>query len=144
MRGAEFSAVDISGEIGGLVINGVDVGPLIQNELDRRYPDRVKMRPTDANGFRDGWNVVDQLWAATTERARGLRPEQLHESVDGEWSFIDTLRHLAFATESWLLRVSRATPRHGTRCLCRGARHRRPKASLTTMTHIPASTLLLQ
>ncbi|MEJ7707639.1 MAG: DinB family protein [Nocardioidaceae bacterium] len=33
-------------------------------------------------------------WAETVERARRLGPELLHESVDGEWSFIETLRHL--------------------------------------------------
>jgi len=27
-----------------------------------------------------------------------LPPEALHRSVDGEWSFIQTLRHLGFAT----------------------------------------------
>ena len=28
----------------------------------------------------------------------------MHESVDGEWSFIETLRHLAFATDAWVRR----------------------------------------
>ena len=34
-------------------------------------------------------------WDGTVERARGLDPELPHESVHGEWSFIQTLRHLA-------------------------------------------------
>ena len=62
------------------------------------------MRPTDPEGFREAWDIVERLWADTVERARGFRPEQLHESVDGEWSFIETLRHLAFATDAWLQR----------------------------------------
>jgi hypothetical protein len=37
-----------------VTINGVDVGSLVNAELDRRYPDRAKMRPTDPAGFRDG------------------------------------------------------------------------------------------
>jgi len=41
----------------------------------------------------------------TVERARLLPPDLLHESVDGEWSFIETLRHLVFATDSWIRRV---------------------------------------
>lgn len=41
----------------------------------------------------------------TVARARRLDPELLHESVDGEWSFIETLRHLVFATDAWVLRV---------------------------------------
>lgn len=28
----------------------------------------------------------------------------MHESVDGEWSFIETLRHLVFATDAWIRR----------------------------------------
>jgi hypothetical protein len=30
-----------------VTINGVDIGPLVEAELDRRRPDRVKMRPED-------------------------------------------------------------------------------------------------
>lgn len=110
MSGVEFDDVNISGEIGKLVINGVDVGPLVEDELDRRDPDRVKMRPTTAAGFREGWETIERLWVATLERALSFRIDGLHESVDGEWSFIETLRHLAFATESWLLRVILGDP----------------------------------
>jgi len=46
MRGVALFDVDIYGEIGNLTINGVDVGPLVNTELDRRYPERAKMRPT--------------------------------------------------------------------------------------------------
>jgi hypothetical protein len=54
--------------------------------------------------------VVEQLWAGTVERAERLDPELLHEHVDGEWSFIETLRHLAFATDSWVGRVVLGDP----------------------------------
>ncbi len=110
MRGVELVNVDISGEVDGVTVNGVTIAPLIQAELDRRYPDRALMRPTDAEGFRRGWDTVERLWTATVERARGLDPDLLHESVDGEWSFIQTLRHLAFATEAWLLRAIQGDP----------------------------------
>jgi hypothetical protein len=40
MRGVGLFDVDIHGEIANLTINGVDVGPLVNAELDRRYPDR--------------------------------------------------------------------------------------------------------
>lgn len=110
MRGVALSEVEIHGEIGRVTINGVEIGPLITAELDRRHPDRVKMRPTDPDGFREGWDVVERLWAGTVDRARGFKPEQLHESVDGEWSFIQTLRHLSFATECWLLRAIHGDP----------------------------------
>jgi uncharacterized protein YjbI with pentapeptide repeats len=50
IRGALLVNVDISGEIQDVRINGVDVVPLVEAQLDRRYPDRVKMRPADADG----------------------------------------------------------------------------------------------
>src|SRR3712207_9433609 len=68
------------------------------------------MRPTDPAGFREAWDVVERLWEGTVERARRLDPELLHESVDGEWSFVETLRHLLFATESWVHRVILGQP----------------------------------
>ncbi len=110
MRGVELVDVDIHGEIENLIINGVDVEPLVNAELDRRYPDRAKMRPADPAGFREAWDVVERLWRGTVERAGRLRPELLHESVDGEWSFIETLRHLVFATDSWIRRAILGNP----------------------------------
>ena len=113
MRGVEISDTEIYGELRNVRINGVDVWPLITAELDRRYPDRPLMRPTDAAGFRTGWDTVERLWVGTVARARDLAATDanlLHESVDGEWSFIQTLRHLAFATESWLARAILGDP----------------------------------
>ena len=104
MRGTDVIDTEISGEVRNLVINGVDVAPLIEAELDRRHPERPAFRPTTADGFRSAWEVNEQLWAATVERARRLAPEQLHASVAGEWSFVQTLRHLAFASQAWVAR----------------------------------------
>jgi uncharacterized protein YjbI with pentapeptide repeats len=86
MRGVELINVDIHGQIENLTINGVDVADLLYAELDRRYPERAKMRPTDPAGFREAWDVLGRLWDGTVDRARGLDPELLHESVGGEWS----------------------------------------------------------
>lgn len=110
MRGVALIDVEISGEIDRLVINGVEVGPLVEAELDRRHPERAAMRPVDAAGFRHAWDVVERFWAATVAQARELPPERLHESVDGEWSFVDTLRHLAFATDCWVRRAVLGDP----------------------------------
>ena len=106
--------VEINAEIRNLRINGVDVAPLVEAELDRRYPQRAKMRPTTAAGFAEAWEVLDRLWAGTIDRARALPPEMLHESVDGEWSFIETLRHLSFASAAWVGRgiLTDLTPWH--------------------------------
>ncbi|MEO7980958.1 MAG: DinB family protein [Sporichthyaceae bacterium] len=105
MRGSAFVNVRIEGEIEGLTVNGVDVGPLVQAELERREPDLARMRPADPDGFREAWDTLERLWAETVERARQLPEAALHESVDAEWSFVETLRHLAFATECWLHRA---------------------------------------
>ncbi len=110
MRGVELVDVDIDGEIDRLRINGVDVTPLIEAELDCRQPDRVKMRPTDPAGFREAWDLLERLWDGTVGRAARLPPELLHESVDGEWSFVETLRHLVFATDSWIGRAVLGDP----------------------------------
>ena len=105
MTGVELWDVDISGEIEGLRINGVDVTAYVQQEMERREPDLAKMQPDDPDGFREAWNVLERRWDGTVERARRLAPAQLHEQVDGEWSFIETLRHLSFATAAWVERV---------------------------------------
>jgi uncharacterized protein YjbI with pentapeptide repeats len=101
---------DISGDIEGLKLNGVEVEPLVQAELDRRYPDRVKLRASDAAGLREAWSMVERLWAATTERAQRLPESLQRERVGGEWSIVETLRHLVFATDCWLFRAIRLEP----------------------------------
>ena len=110
IRGAALVNVDLSGEIKNLRVNGVDVVPLVEAELNRRYPDRVKMRPADAGGFREAWDILERLWQRTVERARGMPAETLHERVEGEWSFIETLRHLVFATDAWVKRAILGEP----------------------------------
>ncbi|HEX2551936.1 MAG TPA: pentapeptide repeat-containing protein, partial [Nocardioidaceae bacterium] len=72
IRGAVLVDVDISGEIENLRVNGIDVVPLVEAELNRRFPDRVKMRPADADGFREAWDILERLWPQTVERARGM------------------------------------------------------------------------
>jgi hypothetical protein len=110
MRGVELVDVAINGEIQNLTINGLDIGPLLDAELDRRFPDRVKMRPADPVGFRQAWDLVERRWGETVDRARRLPAELLHVSVDGEWSFIETLRHLVFATDAWVRRAILGDP----------------------------------
>jgi DinB superfamily/Pentapeptide repeats (8 copies) len=110
MRGVELGNAQIYGEVENLTVNGVDIGPVVDAELNRRYPDRAKMRPTDPAGFREAWDILERLWGGTVEHARRLPPELLHDSVDGEWSFIETLRHLVFATDAWIRRAVLGDP----------------------------------
>jgi DinB superfamily/Pentapeptide repeats (8 copies) len=95
--GARFS-----GLIHGLTINDIEVAPLIAAEMDRRYPERTQLRPTDADGVRRAWSVVEGLWDDTKARAAALPEPLLHERVDGEWSFLETVRHLVFVTDAWI------------------------------------------
>ena len=83
IRGAALVNVDISGEIENLRVNGVDVAPLVEAELNRRYPDRVKMRPTDAEGFREAWKILAPLWAQTAKRGRHRPPDTPHQGGRG-------------------------------------------------------------
>lgn len=110
MRGVELQNVTISGDIENVTINGVDIGPFVDAELNRRYPLRSKMRPTDPAGFREAWDILEKLWDETVEHARSLPPELLQAPVGDEWSFIETLRHLAFATDCWISRAILGDP----------------------------------
>jgi hypothetical protein len=110
MRGVELQNVTISGDVENVTINGVDIGPLVDAELNKRYPLRAKMRPIDPAGFREAWDILEKLWDETVAHARRLPPELLQEPVGDEWSFIETLRHLAFATDCWLRRAILGDP----------------------------------
>jgi hypothetical protein len=102
--------VDISGALRNVRLNGVDVMPLVEAELDRIHPQRAAMRPVDADGYRRAWQILEDLWAGTIARARTLDEKLLHERVDGEWSFVETLRHLNFGTAAWALRAVLGEP----------------------------------
>ena len=98
---------DISGYIDGLRVNGVEVAPLVEAELDRRFPERVKLRATDPQGLAEAWAVIEGVWETTVARARTLPEAVLFERVDDDWSFVETLRHLIMATDTWLFRMVR-------------------------------------
>jgi DinB family protein/pentapeptide repeat protein len=98
--------VYFSGLIDHFVVNDVDVAPLVEAELDRRHPERVQLREMDsADDYRAMWTTLEQLWSDTVARARQLPEPMLHERVDEEWSFVETLRHLVFATDAWAFRT---------------------------------------
>jgi hypothetical protein len=114
LRGVELADVEINGELQNVVVNGVDIAPLVDAELNRRMPDRARMRPDDADGFRAAWAILTRLWADTLARAKTFPEATLHESVDDEWSFVQTLRHLNFASAAWVGRMvlGTASPWH--------------------------------
>src|SRR5262245_10185958 len=110
MRGVELRDVEISGELVNVVVNGVDIAPLVESELNRRTPERAKMHPETADGYREAWAILGRLWAVTLETARTLPADELHARVGDEWSFIETLRHLNFASAAWVGRMILGEP----------------------------------
>lgn len=92
--------VEIDALIENVVINGVDVTAYV-NERDPWHPLRGMLRPADPDGMRSAWVALEHEWAATVTQARALPDAALHKSVDDEWSFVQTLRHLVFAMDKW-------------------------------------------
>ena len=111
MRGVEVSGADIDapwlleGGEHSLLVNGVDVAPYVESELNRRFPGRAARRAPDPEGLRHAWDALQSTWAGTLERAAAMPDGTVDVSVDGEWSFAQTLRHLVLATDMWLGRA---------------------------------------
>lgn len=134
LRGARFVGADLSGVVmraveiagaeidspwlledgGTLMVNGVDVAPLVDAELNRRFPGRAERRAADPAGLRAAWAALERTWGATLDRVAAMPSGTVDESVAGEWSFAKTLRHLVLATDVWLNRavLEREQPYH--------------------------------
>jgi hypothetical protein len=94
---------EIDGLVTNLVVNGVEVTTYVEAELDHRYPVRVLIRSDDPADLLEGWRQLHAAWSATTDRLRAS-PEIEHRTVNGEWSALQTLRHLVFVHDSWFRR----------------------------------------
>jgi len=108
---ASLVNVDIDALIEHVVINGVDVTAYV-NERDPWYPLRAMLRPSDPDGMRAAWAALESAWAKTITWATALGDDALHESVNDEWSFVQTLRHLIFAIDKWFTAPILAEPFH--------------------------------
>jgi hypothetical protein len=110
MRGVQVEAADIdapwlSDGDTYFRLNGVDVIPFVEAELDHRFPGRAERRAGDPDGLRAAWAALERTWGATLERAAAMPAGTVDVSVDGEWTFAQTLRHLVLATDMWLGRA---------------------------------------
>ncbi len=103
--------VDVDALVERLVINGVDVTDYV-NERDPWYPLRTMLRPPDPEAMRATWAALEAEWATTIARALALPDGALHESVNDEWSFVQTLRHLVFAMDKWFTAPILGEPFH--------------------------------
>ncbi len=104
VQGADLDSPWLFDGESNLFVNGVDVIPLVEAELNRRFPGRADRRAADPDGLR-GLGRLERTWAATLERVAAMPAGTVDVSVDGEWSFAQTLRHLVMATDTWLGRA---------------------------------------
>ncbi len=102
MRSVDVGGLDIDSHdlfFGSLTVNGVDVVPLVEAELNRRFPGRELQKAQTPEGLREAWVAVQAAWATTVADT----PAELVDAhVPAEWSLAQTLRHLILATDSWL------------------------------------------
>ena len=111
MRSVDVGGLDIDSHdlfFGSLIVNGVDVVPFVEAELNRQFPGRELQKAETPEGLREGWVAVQAAWVTTVA---GTPPELVDAHVEDEWSLAETLRHLVLATDAWLrggiLRIER-------------------------------------
>ena len=121
VRAAYLDGVRMTGvEVPDMEIYG-EVVRLARQRRRRRAPRRGRAEPPDAGARADVADRPRRLprrpsrrWTgcgpARSTTARALPPAALHEQVDEEWSFIETLRHLGFAHACWVGGVVLADP----------------------------------
>ncbi len=102
--GVVMQDAEIDGLVSNLVVNGVEVMSYVEAELDRRHPVRLLIRSDEPADLREAWRQLRRAWAETTERSRSMPEGSEHVGVDGEWSMVQTLRHLVFVHDSWFRR----------------------------------------
>src|SRR6478735_10250557 len=92
LRGARFVGADLSGVVmrgvdvqrcdidapwlsegeSFLRVNGVDVIPFVESELNLRFPGRADRRAKDPDALRAAWATLERTWAATLERVAAM------------------------------------------------------------------------
>jgi uncharacterized damage-inducible protein DinB len=98
------------GQGGRVIVDDVDVSAFVAAELDRRFPERVALRALSGpDDYRAVFATLEARWDETLRRAERLPERARHERVDGEWSLVETLRHLVFADDCWIRRQYRET-----------------------------------
>ena len=91
----------IDGLVTNLVVNGVEVSSYVEAELDRRHPVRLLIRAADPVELLRDFRELQAAWSATLERLRRMPDGSEHRRVGGEWSSVETMRHLVFVHDCW-------------------------------------------
>lgn len=100
VNGLEIDSHDLF--FGSLIVNGIDVVPLVDAELNRRFPGRELQSATTPEGLRERWAAAKAAWHDTID---ATPRERWDEQVGGEWSFAETLRHIVLVIDTWLGRA---------------------------------------
>ena len=83
-------------------IEGIKVAPpLTRNQAQALVT--YGLLADDPDELIGAWHRIESMWAETVDAARSDPGEiRLADKVNGEWSFIETLRHLVFVTDAWV------------------------------------------
>src|ERR1700735_3573595 len=105
MRGVQVEGADIDApwlSEGGsfLRVNGIEVIPLVEAELNRRFPGRADRAAGDRDGLRAAWAALERTWAATLARVATMPAGTVDISVGGEWSFGQAVGHRVLASDT--------------------------------------------
>lgn len=106
-RDVDLTNATITGLIDGLVVNDIEIAPLIVAELDRRHPERALFRSEDPADLARAWQIVRDQLLVTFDHVRELTGDRLNLQVNEEWSALESLRHLVFVADDWYGRTVR-------------------------------------
>ena len=84
MRSVDVHGLDIDSHdlfFGSLFVNGVDVVPLVDAELNRQLPGRELQKSHTPEGLREGWVAVQAAWQMTID---GTPLERVDAHVEDE------------------------------------------------------------
>src|SRR4051794_33761081 len=102
MRSVDVDGLDIDSHdlfFGCVFVNGVDVVPLVDAELNRHFPGRELQKAQTPDGLREGWVAEQAAWETTVA---GTPPELVDAHVALEWALAQARQHLILATGAWL------------------------------------------
>ena len=103
MRSVDVDGLDIDSHdlaFGTLIVNGVDVVPLVEAELNRQFPGRELQRSQTPEGLREGWVARAGRVGDDGRRHACATSSTPTSRTSGPWP--QTLRHLVLATDAWL------------------------------------------
>ena len=83
-------------------VEGIKVAPPITSNQAQTLVS-YGLLADSVDGLIAAWLRVESMWTETVDQAR-IDPGDIRllEKVNGEWSFIETLRHLIFVTDAWV------------------------------------------